>query len=159
MKATALALCVLTLFSNLAYGQSTAIRSNGQVLYLPIYSHIWHGDVDSKARPKKTLVSVSVSIRNTDTRKTITVTSAQYFDTDGKRLREYITTPKTIGPMGTFELFVPRSDDAGGSGANFLITWKSDANVNVPVVEALHVDLPAGRAIVFTTTARPISVD
>lgn len=159
MKTMALALCSLTLFSNLALGQGSAVRSSGQVLYLPIYSHIWHGDVDSKTRPKKTLVSVSVSIRNTDPRKPISVTSAQYFDTDGKRIREYIATPRMIGPMGTFELFVPRSDDTGGSGANFVIAWKADSNTNAPVVEALHVDLPAGRAIVFTTTARQIHAD
>ena len=159
MKSTASALWLLALCSGLAFGQGAAPLTNGQVLYLPIYSHIWHGEADGKLQPTKTLVSVSVSIRNTDPRKSIQLTSAQYFDTDGKRLREYVSAPKTIGPMGTYELFVPRSDDSGGSGANFVISWKSDANVNAPVVEALHVNLPAGRAIVFTTTARQILVD
>lgn len=149
----------LALFSSLAFGQGYAGRTNSQVLYLPIYSHIWHGDVDSKGQPMKTLVSVSVSIRNTDPSKPIQVTSAQYFDTDGKRLREYIPAPRTIPPMGTYELFIPRSDDTGGSGANFIIAWRSDVSVNVPIVEAFHANLPVGRTVAFTTSARQILVD
>lgn len=149
----------LVFFSGLSFGQGPAARTNGQVLYLPIYSHIWHGDVDGKGQPTKTLVSVSVSIRNTDPSKPIRITSAQYFDTDGRKLREYVPAPKTIAPMGTFEIFIPRSDDTGGSGANFAIAWKSDATVNAPIVEALHANLPAGRSIAFTTSARQIFVD
>lgn len=159
MKSIKWTLCVLAFFSAMAAGQIPAGRTSGQVPYLPIYSHVWHGDVDGKGQPAKTLVSVSVSIRNTDPSKAIRVTAAQYFDTDGKRLKEYVPSPRTIGPMGTYELFIPRSDDSGGSGANFLITWKSDAAVNAPIVEAFHANLPAGRAIAFTTSARPIWVD
>lgn len=159
MKSMILALWLFALFSSLAFGQSAAARTNGQVLYLPIYSHIWHGEADSKVLPMKTLVSVSVSIRNTDPLKSIQITSAQYFNTDGKRLKEYIPAPRTIGPMGTYELFIPRSDDTGGSGANFVISWKSDVNVNAPVVEGLHANLPGGRSIAFITTARQIFAD
>src|SRR3954471_23525381 len=84
-------------------------RSSGQMLYLPIYSHVWHGDLDSRGEPAKALVSISVSIRNTDPAKAIRISSAQYFDTDGKKLREYVASPRTIGPMATYELFIPRS--------------------------------------------------
>ena len=140
-------------------GQPSPYRLAGQVLYLPIYSHVWHGETGSKGRPAKTLVSISVSIRNTDPAKSIRVTSAQYYDTDGKRLKEYVPSPKTIGPMGTYEIFVPRSDDTGGSGANFVISWTSDTPVNPPIVEGFHANLPAGRSFAFTTSARPISID
>jgi hypothetical protein len=100
-----------------------------------------------------------VSIRNTDPARLLRVTSAVYFDTDGKRIKEYVSTPRVIGPMGTLELFITRGDDRGGSGANFVITWKADAPVNPPLVEALHANLPAGRSIVFVTNARPILTD
>jgi len=131
-------------------------RASAQVLYLPVYSHIWHGEVDRKGTPAKTLVSVLVSVRNTDPAKPIRVTSAQYYDTEGKRIKEYVTAPKSIPPMGTYELYVPTSDDSGGSGANFVIAWKADGSVNTPVVEAVHVNLPVGRSIVFITSARVI---
>ncbi len=139
-----------------ATAQAAVSRSTGQMLYLPIYSHVWHGDLDSRGEPAKALVSVSVSIRNTDPAKPIRVSSAQYFDTDGKRLREYVSAPRTIAPMRTYELFIPRSDDTGGSGANFVIVWKSDSPASPPIVEGFHANLPAGRSIAFTTSARPI---
>ena len=156
MKSMLLSLILFVLSCGPVSAQTAPGRSLGQLLYLPIYSHIWHGETDGKGQPTKTLVSVSVSIRNTDPLKSIRVTSAQYYDTDGKKLREYVTAPKTIGPMGTYELFVPRSDDTGGSGANFVIAWKSDTPASPPMVEGLHANLPAGRSIAFTTSARPI---
>ena len=139
--------------------QAAVARSQGQDLYLPIYSHIWHGEINKTGQPAKTLMSVSVSVRNTDPMHAIRVTTAQYFDTDGKRLREYVPTPRTIGPLGTLELFVPRSDDAGGSGANFLISWRSDKAASPPVVEALHADLSVGRSVAFTSSARAMPQD
>ena len=159
MKSLMYAALLFALSGSLALGQTPAPRSSGQHLYLPIYSHIWHGETNDQGQPMKTLVSVSVSIRNTDPVKAIRVTSAQYFDTDGKKLREYLPSPKTIGPMGTYEIFVPRSDDSGGSGANFVIVWKADAPASPPIVEGLHANLPVGRSIAFTTSARPIPAD
>ena len=137
----------------------TPARSIGQQLYLPIYSHIWHGDADNKGLPTRTLVSISVSIRNTDPAKSIRILSAQYYDTDGKKIRDYVPAAKTIGPMGTLELFIPRSDDTGGSGANFVISWKSDSPVSPPMVEGVHANLPAGRAIAFITSAQAIPAE
>ena len=163
MHSVIVSLILLALSGSLALGQTSDQLSQGrlvgQLLYLPIYSHVWHGDVDGRGQPMKTLVSVFVSIRNTDPAKSIRISSAQYYDTDGKRLREYVTSPKTIGPLGTYEIFFPRSDDTGGSGANFLITWKSDAPVSPPIVEGFHANIPPGRSIAFTTWARPIPVE
>ncbi len=159
MKSMLFSLILFALSSGLAAGQTSPGRSLGQMLYLPIYSHIWYGEVNDKGQPMKALVSVSVSIRNTDPAKSIRVTSAQYFDTDGKKLREYLPSPKTIGPMGTYEIFVPRSDDSGGSGANFVIAWKSDTPASPPIVEGFHANLPVGRSIAFTTSARPIPAE
>lgn len=151
-------LTLLSLLSVCGYAaaQHPVSRSSGEMLYLPIYSHIWHGDVDSQGRPAKTLVSISVSIRNTDPANAIEIKSALYYDTNGKKLKEYIQSPKTIAPMATQELFIPRSDDTGGSGANFVISWTSGAPVSPPIVEGIHANLPGGRSIVFTTSARPM---
>lgn len=155
MKLILTSLCLLLSCAQ-ALGQTPLGRSLGQNLYLPIYSHIWHGDILADGERSKTLVSVSVSIRNTDPLKSIHVISAQYYDTHGKKLKEYVPSPKTIGPMGTHELFVARSDDTGGAGANFVIAWKSDTPASPPMVEGLHANLPAGRSIAFTSSARQI---
>jgi hypothetical protein len=152
----AIAGLALALAGGVAVGQTAGSRSLGQSLYLPIYSHIWHGEMDKRGQPARTLVSVSVSIRNTDPVKSIQVISAQYYDTDGRMLKEYVPSPRTIGPLGTVELFVPRSDDSGGSGANFLISWKAEKPASPPVVEGLHANLPVGRSLAFTSSARPL---
>lgn len=143
----------LVFSASLAMAQVAPVRSSGQSLYLPIYSHLWHGDLNPQKQPVKTLVSVSVSIRNTDPTRSIRVLSARYFDTQGNSIRDYVTAPLTIGPLGTHELFVPRSDDTGGSGANFVIRWSADKPASPPQVAALHVNLPVGRSLAFTTTA------
>jgi len=141
----------------LAPAQDVAPLSTGQTLYLPIYSHLYHGEVNPKTgKPSETLVSTHVSIRNTDMKTTLKVTSARYYNTDGMLLREYLPAAKTIPPLGTYELFVPRSDSSGGSGANFIIDWSAERPINTPLVEALHADIREARTLLFVTTGRPI---
>jgi hypothetical protein len=150
----ALALYCLT---TLAAAQDAPPRSAGQSLYLPIYSHLYHGDVNPRTgKPSETLVSTHVSIRNTDPALAVTIVSARYYNTDGKLLREFLAKPQAIPPLGTFELYVPRSDSSGGSGANFIIDWTADKPANPPLVEALHADIREARTLLFVTTARPI---
>jgi hypothetical protein len=141
----------------LAAAQDAPPRSAGQSLYLPIYSHLYHGDVNPRTgKPSETLVSTHVSIRNTDPALSVTIASARYYNTDGKLLREFLAKPQAIPPLGTFELYVPRSDSSGGSGANFIIDWTAEKPANPPLVEALHADIREARTLLFVTTARPI---
>lgn len=130
--------------------------SVGQTLYLPVYSHLYHGDFDEQGKPTQTLLSIHVSIRNTNINKPLKLIYARYFNTEGKLLKEYLPNAVTIAPLGTYELFVPRSDASGGSGANFLIAWSAETSVNPPLVEALHVDIQASRTLTFLTSGRPI---
>ena len=131
--------------------------SAGQTLYLPVYSHLYHGEVNPRTgKPSETLVSTHVAVRNTDPRAPIRLTSARYYNTDGKLLREYLPQALTIPPLGTHELFVPRSDSSGGSGANFMIDWAADRPVNPPLVEALHADIREARTLIFITTGQPV---
>jgi hypothetical protein len=133
--------------------------SRGQTLYLPIYSHLWYGDIKGKNPAQQHPLSILVSIRNTDPRRSIRVTSARYYDTQGKLVREYFSAPRTIPPLGTVELFVQRSDMRGGSGANFILNWHSVQPTNPPIVEGVHVDILGNRTLAFLTTARAINPD
>jgi hypothetical protein len=128
-----------------------------QSLYLPIYSHLYHGDINTRTgKPSETLVSAHISIRNTDPRASLKVTSARYYNTEGALLREFLPQPQTVPPLGTYELYVSRSDASGGSGANFIIEWNAERPINAPLVEALHADIREARTLLFITTARPI---
>jgi hypothetical protein len=128
-----------------------------QSLYLPIHSHLYHGEINARTgKPAETLVSAHVSIRNTDPRASLQVTSARYYNTEGKLLREFLSRPQSVAPLGTYELFVPRTDTSGGSGANFIIEWVAERPINAPLVEALHADIREARTLLFITTAQPI---
>ena len=128
----------------------------GQVVYLPIYSQIYHGDLNEQGKPIQTLLSVHVSIRNTNINKPLKLLYARYYDTDGKLLNEFVPNVVVIPPLGTHELFVPRSDISGGSGANFLISWSAGTSVNPPLIEALHADIQPARTLIFLTSGSPI---
>jgi len=134
--------------------------SNGQTLYLPIYSKIWYGDrVVENRYPLERFLSALVSIRNVSFKTPIRVLSARYYNTDGKLISEFVPKPVTIGTMGTYELFIERKESEGGSGANFVIQWDSLMPTNPPVVEAVHADISGPRTLSFVTSAHPIQPD
>lgn len=139
-----------------ALAQDAPPPSKGQLLYLPVYSHIYHGVLDRKGKPDNLLLSALVSIRNADSRRPIRISSARYYDTEGKLLREFVAAPRVIPAFGTLELFVEQNDTSGGSGANFAIAWEAETAVNPPVVEALHAFIQGPRSVVFITYARPM---
>lgn len=160
MTRRCLMLCLMAL---LAASPAMAVEevSAGQSLYLPVYSHLWYGDRAGRENaPSMSMLSVLVSIRNTSLKTPIRVTSARYYSTDGKLIKEYLGKPVTLAAMGTHELFVERKESEGGSGANFVIQWDAATPTNSPVVEALHADIRSGNhALTFITSAHPIQAD
>ena len=146
---------LLLIASGLLPGTALAQRalSNGQSLYLPIYSVIQYGDRDRSGSARELPVSSLVSIHNTDLDKPIRLLAARYYATDGKFLRDFVASPRVLKPMETVEFLVERRDVVGGSGANFVIQWEAAVPVSPPLVQALHVELQTNRAIVFTTDA------
>jgi hypothetical protein len=152
----AFVIACLVLLAATARAQNEPPLSTGQTLYLPIYSHIYHGDLDKSGKPHETLVSTHISLRNVDPRQPVRILSARYFDTQGRPVREFLNAPQVIPPLGTHELYVPRTDSSGGSGANFLIVWTADVPVNPLLVEGLHADIREARTLVFVTNALPI---
>ena len=146
----------LFLASTAAGAQEVRLLNSGQSLYLPIYSHIVFGNVGRSGTPSQVLLSALVSIRNTDPGRPLRVLSARYYDTNGKLIGERMPKPVIVAPLGTLELFIERNDASGGSGANFIIKWDANSPINPPLVEALHVNMDGGKAVVFTTQSQPI---
>lgn len=136
--------------------QETRALTKAQTLYLPIYSHMLYGNLGKSGNASYVLLSSLVSIRNIDTKRSLRVLSAKYFDTHGKLLGERVTTPVVLPPLGTLELFVELNDASGGSGANFVIKWEADVPVNPPLVEALHANMDGGKAVIFMTLSVPV---
>lgn len=148
-------LTLLLILFALAPGAAVAQRalSNGQLLYLPIYSVVQYGDRDRSGAARELPVSALVSVHNTDLERPIRLLGARYYATDGKFLRDFVPAARVLKPMETVEFLVERRDVVGGSGANFVIHWEAAAPVSPPLVQALHVEVQTNRAIVFTTDA------
>lgn len=120
--------------------------SQGQTLYVPVYSHVYSGD-----RERPIYLAVTVSIRNTDPYSPIQLVSVDYYDTEGKQIRRFLEKPITLAPMASTRYVVKESDKAGGSGANFLVRWQSQAPVNPPLTEGIMIGTASQLGISFAT--------
>lgn len=151
----ALPLLASLLFAAGASAQEAPVLSKGQNLYLPIYSHIWHGNSGRSGKADMAQLSALVSIRNVDPAKALRIHSAKYYDTDGKLLKEFLPAVKVVPPLGTLELLIERGESDGGSGANFIIRWSSEEVMVAPLVQAVHADLYGLKPLSFVTQAVP----
>ena len=151
LMASLLQMAILIAAMQPAYALTT-----GNHIYVPIYSHVYHGNIDWTNKPETKQMAVMVSIRNTDMQHPITITSIKYYGSDGKMLRDETAKAKTLAPLATMELFVENKDLAGGAGANYVIVFTSQAPVNPPIIEALHTNFWAPGAVVFKTNGEVI---
>ena len=120
----------------------------GQLLYVPAYSHVFH----QSGEPH--LLTVTLSIRNTDRNHEIVLTKVQYFDSSGKLVRTMVERPLKLSPLASTEYVIDRNDKSGGSGASFIVEWNSGNPVTEPVVEAVMIDTSGGQGISFVTSSR-----
>lgn len=128
--------------------------SAGQTVYVPIYSHIYSG---VKGRPFD--LAATLSIRNTNLQYPITLVSVKYFDTTGKLVADYLKTPTELGPLVSTRYIITEDDKAGGSGANFIVVWKSEQKLNPPVIEAVMIGTHSGQGISFLSRGQVIKED
>lgn len=144
-----LSTCILTFF---LLGSVTAhASSKGQTVYVPAYSHIYSGDMG-----KPFYLAVTLSIRNTDPHSAVTVTQVDYYDSDGKLLTRHIDKPIDLAPLAATRFIVKESDKAGGSGANFIVTWKADAPICPALIESIMISTRAQQGISFTSRSQVI---
>lgn len=122
----------------------------GQVVYVPAYSHIYHGDGDPY------LLTITLSVRNTSIDREIVVKSVRYFDTKGKQVKSYLAKPLRLPALATTEFLVERDDATGGSGANFLVEWSAAEKVTEPIIEAVMIDTKGQQGISFARNGRPV---
>lgn len=125
--------------------------SVGQTVYVPAYAHIYHG---AKARPFD--LAVTLSIRNTDLKQSITLTSVDFYDTDGKLVKVHLIKPEKLPPLATREILVDERDSLGGSGANFIVRWHADQEVNAPIIESVMIGTQSQQGISFRCVGWPV---
>jgi hypothetical protein len=154
----AVSICFLALIGGAARAGEMPPATQGQTVYVPVYSEVLYGNADSSGKPERWQLSATLSVRNTDPATSLTVRSIRYYDTDGKLIREY-EAAKKIGPFATLEIFVEHKDRTGGSGANFLVVWDADKPMNVPIIETVHTYFFGTRSVVFTSPGQALHVE
>lgn len=128
--------------------------SKGQTLYVPAYSHIYAGN-----RELEILVTVTLSIRNTDPKHGIILTTVDYYGTKGELIKKHLDRAVVLGPFESTRYVIPQKDKSGGSGANFLVEWKSEQAVNPPIVESIMIGAEGQQGISFTSRGQAITTE
>lgn len=149
---TALLIIGITLFSAISlHAAEKKGLSNGQRIYVPAYSHIYSGNKEAPF-----LLAVTLSIRNIDPTKPIEIASVDYYETQGKLVKKFTEKPIVLQPLETLRYVVPEKDKSGGSGANFIVLWRSDGLVNPPIVETIMIGTSYHQGVSFTSRGQEI---
>ena len=151
--------CFMLVAVILLFGPVTPVRadsdirlSNGQTVYVPIYSHIYSG---LKGRPFS--LAATLSIRNTDPKHAITLVSVKFYDSDGKLVKAYLDKPGQLKAMASTRYILTEADTGGGSGANFLVKWNSKTKMNPPLIEGVMIGTRSGQGISFVSRGQVIN--
>ncbi|MGB5231240.1 MAG: DUF3124 domain-containing protein [Desulfoprunum sp.] len=148
----AVLLFMLTLLPAMNAGAAEALaKTTGQIVYVPAYSHIYHGNKNAKL-----LLSVTLSIRNVDPDNPITITVVDYYETQGKLVRQFVKAPVILGPLGSERYIIPQDDSSGGSGANFIVKWQAAAPTNPPIIETVMIGTQSQLGISFTSRGQAL---
>ena len=115
----------------------------GQTIYVPVYSHIY------SQGGKPFLLETTLSVRNSDPDKNITIRSVRYYDTNGKLIKKYLDKPLQLKPLASAEFLVKQEKIEGGSGANFIVEWVADTKINKPIIEAVMTGIKGQTGISF----------
>lgn len=134
-----------------ALGADPRPLAKGQTIYVPAYSHIYHGNKETPI-----LLSVTLSIRNIDPHHSLTITSVNYHETAGALVKKYILAPLVLGPLGSERFIVPQRDNTGGSGANFIVQWNAEEVINPPIIETVMIGTQSPLGISFTSRGQAI---
>lgn len=124
----------------------------GETVFVPAYSEIFYG-----AANRLLELTTTLAIHNTSVDSAITITSVQYFDTDGNLVHQYAPEPLTLAPMATTGFVVESRDRRGGWGANFLVEWEASQPVFAPAIEAVMVSAQGTEGVSLISIGRVLS--
>lgn len=119
--------------------------------YLSVYSQIY-----SFSQNQKFNLTGMISLRNISDVDTIHLLRADYFNTQGTKIRTYFDYPVYLAPMETVEIVIDQIDVEGGTGSNFLFEWSTPGNCPEPLFEGVMTSLQGTQGLSFVTTAKRI---
>lgn len=116
--------------------------------YLSVYSSVY-----SLHEHKTHKLTATLSIRNTDLQDTLHIKTIDYYNTKGVKIRSYTQSWIRVLPMETIEVVIRENDDAGGTGANFILEWQNDTSLSHPIFEAVMISTSGQQGLSFTTSS------
>ncbi len=122
----------------------------GQTIYVPIYSEI------PLFKGRTLQLAATLSVRNTDPKNSIIITSVNYYNSHGELVKKYRDSPLRLARLASTDFVVEQDDRTGGSGANFLVEWIAETKVYEPIVEAVMVSTTSQQGISFVSIGRVI---
>lgn len=143
---------LISTYPDTSHAASNGIRiSKGQTVYVPVYSNVFSGP-----RSLPLQLAATLSIRNTDMKASFKVTAIEYYDTNGRLLRRHLQQPAVVAPLATSYVHIEEKDTAGGFGANYIVRWQADREINTPVIECVMIGATGGQGISFVSPGQEI---
>ncbi len=119
--------------------------------YVPAYSHIY------LSKDQTTSLGITLSIRNVDSAKKISVSRVEYYDTHGVLTDVLADKAFTLDPMATVSYVIDQHDMRGGVGANFIVRWTGDKQIHPPITEAVMVGSSGTKGYSFSSRGENIA--
>jgi hypothetical protein len=116
-----------------------------KLVYVPVYSSIYHGDQEREFN-----LAITLTLRNLNN-SIIEVYSVDYYNNTGTLVRNYLNSVKILKPYETVNFVIKESDTRGGDSASFLIKWGSEIILNDLFAEAVMIGTKDRRGISFTS--------
>ena len=142
------------IFQASAQAQTPVALSSGETVYVSVYSNVFSGP-----RGMEYQLSAMLSLRNTDPKYQITIVSVKYYDTEGKLVKDYIDQPVRLDRLDSTRYIITEGDKTGGSGANFIVVWKSENKVNAPIIESVMIGTHSGQGISFVSRGQVLKTE
>ncbi|WP_196223278.1 DUF3124 domain-containing protein [Roseibium sp. RKSG952] len=126
-------------------------RLLGASVYVPAYSQV------SLYKGNRLLTAATLVVHNVDPDTPLTLSSVEYYNHSGERLKAFLDKPVTLAPLSSADYLVPVNDQAGGVGANFVLKWTSETPALPPISETVMVGGSGTQAFSFTSRGRMIA--
>jgi len=127
--------------------------SSGQTVYVPAYQSI----AVSK-KPRRLALTTTLSIRNTDPERQITIVSVKYFAANGYLIKNLLEKPETMEPLAVMS-FVPEEPKEKREEAetSFIVIWKAAGKeVSWPIIQAVMIGAAGQQGISFVCDGQVI---
>ena len=128
--------------------------TKGQTVYVPVYSHIYTRYYRDEMIHRD--VVTNVSIRNTDPAYSITVVSADVYDSNGVLVKHYVPKPVQLNPLASTSLFMHTSDLNGSGGVSLILKWRSEDKVTEPIIKSIMIGVCGTHAAAFSSRGQII---